>query len=228
MNQPAMIAIDGPAASGKSTVGLLVAQRLGYLYFDTGVMYRAITFLALQSQLDLSDEQAVGALAREVLIEIEPPTIDDGRQNDVRVGTEDITWKIRDATVNANVSRIAAQPAVREALTRQQQRIARRGQIVMVGRDIGTVVMPNAPLKIYLDASVEERAKRRYNEMIARGKSGDFEQLLAAMRKRDHIDSTRATAPLRAAEDAHIIITDHLPVQAVIEKILILAQDTLG
>ncbi len=228
MSQSEMIAIDGPAASGKSTVGLHIAQQLGYLYFDTGVMYRAITFLALQSKLDLSDEQAVGALARDVLIEIEPPTIEDGRQNDVRVGTEDITWKIREASVNANVSRIAAQPAVRTALTKQQQRIGERGRIVMVGRDIGTVVMPNAPLKIYLDASVEERATRRYNEMIARGKSVDFDQLLTTMRKRDHIDSTRATAPLRAAEDAHLIMTDHLPIQTVIEKILILAQDTLS
>jgi len=224
MTQPSTIAIDGPAASGKSTVGQLIAERLGYLYFDTGVMYRAITFLALQYELDLSDEQAVGALAREVLIEIEPPTIDDGRQNDVRVGTQDITWKIREPAVNANVSKVAAQPAVRAALTKQQRRIGQRGQVVMVGRDIGTVVMPDAPLKIYLDASVEERAKRRYNEMTARGKSVDFEHLLATMRKRDHIDSTRATAPLRAAEDAHLIVTDHLPVQTVVEQIFALVK----
>ena len=228
MTQPLTIAIDGPAASGKSTVGQLIAERLGYLYFDTGVMYRAITFLALNYELDLSDQQAVGALAREVLIEIDPPTVDDGRQNDVRVGTQDITWKIREADVSANVSKVAAQPAVRAALTRQQQRIGQRGQVVMVGRDIGTVVMPNAPLKIYLDASVEERAKRRYKEMTGRGKTVDFDHLLAAMRKRDHIDSTRATAPLRAAEDAHLIVTDHFPIEAVVEQILVLAQDMLG
>lgn len=228
MTQPLTIAIDGPAASGKSTVGQLIAERLGYLYFDTGVMYRAITFLALQHQLDLSDEQAVGRLAREILIEIEPPTVDDGRQNDVRVGKQDITWNIREAAVNKNVSNVAAQAAVRAALTKQQQRIGQRGEVVMVGRDIGTVVMPDAPLKIYLDASVEERARRRYNEMIARGKSVDFEQLLATMRKRDHIDSTRATAPLCAAQDAHLIVTDHLPVQTVIEQIFALAQNALG
>ena len=225
--QPLIIAIDGPAASGKSTVGQQVAEQLGFLYFDTGVMYRAVTFLALQNQLDLSDEEAVGTLARDIIIEIEPPTVADGRQYTVRVGDQDITWKIREHSVNTNVSPVAAQPAVRAALTEQQRRIGRRGQVVMVGRDIGTVVMPEAPLKIYLDASVEERASRRYKEISERGKQINFDTLLAGMRKRDHIDSTRATAPLRAAEDAHIIYTDDMSVQMVIEVVLALAKNVL-
>ncbi|MGB0384657.1 MAG: (d)CMP kinase [Ardenticatenaceae bacterium] len=227
-HQPLTIAIDGPAASGKSTVGQQVAEQLGFLYFDTGVMYRAVTFLALQHKLDLSDEQAVGTLAQETLIEIEPPSVADGRQYTVRVADQDITWKIREHSVNTNVSQVAAQPAVRTALTEQQRRIGSRGRVVMVGRDIGTVVMPDAPLKIYLDASVEERARRRYKEVTERGPQVDFESLLATMRKRDHIDSTRATAPLRAAEDAHRIHTDDMSLQEVIEAIVKLANQDLA
>lgn len=216
------IAIDGPAAAGKSTVGEQLAQHLGYLYFDTGVMYRAITFVALKNKLDLADDQTVGELAQNTIIEIEEPSaeITDGRQYTVRVGEQDITWQIRTPQVSANVSEVAAHPTVRAALIEQQRRIGQGGQVVMVGRDIGTVIMPDAPLKIYLDASVEERARRRYKEMQQRGQEGSFESVLTAMRKRDERDSTRATAPLRAASDAHILNSDGKSVKEVIQEIL--------
>lgn len=228
--QPAIIAIDGPAASGKSTVGDLLAARLDYLYFDTGIMYRAITWAVLYEGADPADEDAVGEVAGRVQIDIEPPANDcqDGRQCTVLVAGQDATWQIRTPRVDQNVSAVAANGAVRRALTKQQRRIAqqygsgreeKRG-IVMVGRDIGTVVVPDAPLKIYLSASDVERARRRYNEQLERGKEVALEQVLADIRRRDQFDSQRALAPLRPAEDAVVIDTTNLSAKAVVEKIL--------
>lgn len=222
--RPMTIAIDGPAASGKSTVGQAVAQRLGYLFFDTGAMYRALTYLALEQKLDLSDGQALGALAEATPIEIEPPAeaTADGRQYTVRVGDQDITWEIRHHLVDLNVSEVAAHPRVRAALKQQQRRIGLRGRVVMVGRDIGTVVMPDAALKIYLDASVEERARRRYDEVTERGEPAIYDTLLDAMRERDHRDASRAEAPMRPAPDAHHLDSDHRTVEQIIQEILAL------
>ncbi len=140
------IAIDGPAASGKSTLGKLLADRLGYLYFDTGVMYRAATLAAMQKNLDLSDESAISALAREIQIDVQPPTLQDERPNDVLLDGVDVTWEIRDISVERNVSQVSAYPEVRKELTEQQRRIGERGNVVMIGRDIGTVVMPAAQI----------------------------------------------------------------------------------
>lgn len=219
------IAIDGPVASGKSVVGERVAHELGYLYFDTGAMYRAITFLALQHKLDLSSSDEVGRLAEECVIEFEAPTpaTDDGRQYTVRVGEQDITWQLREPSVERHVSQVAAYPRVRTSLKQQQRRIGQRGKVVMVGRDIGTVVMPDAPLKIYLDASVEVRARRRYEQKRQQGKDTNFERILADLRQRDHRDSTRAIDPLRPAEDAQHIYTDGLSIDEVVAEILRLA-----
>ena len=210
MGTPNIIAIDGPAASGKSTLAEQLARSLEYLYFDTGIMYRAITWVALQRRVAIDDERSVTNLADNVAIDVTPPSIDDGRKYDVIVAGEDITWDIRRPEVDAVVSIVSAYPGVRSALSAQQRRIGLRGRVVMVGRDIGTVVLPEADLKIYLDASVEERARRRYLELRARGNSPKFDDILAAMRLRDEIDSTRDVAPLRPADDAVIVDSDDM------------------
>lgn len=223
---PSTIAIDGPAASGKSTIGHALAQRLGYLYFDTGVVYRAVTWLALSRGVSISDEATVAHLAQTVPIDVKAPVgATDGRLATVLAGGDDVTWAVRQPQVEANVSPIAAYASVREALKAQQRRIGHAGRVVMVGRDIGTVIMPDADLKIYLDASLEERARRRCEEDWARGLSVSYQDVLAAMRRRDTYDSSRAAAPLRAAPDARIVDSTHLSVSEVLDLILALIAD---
>jgi cytidylate kinase len=219
MSIPTIIAIDGPAASGKSTVAQKLAERLGYLYFDTGVMYRAATLAALRRLGSVQDEQAVSELVEAIRIDVRQPSQPDGRLMDVILDDEDITWAIRQPEVDANVSVVSAYAAVRKAMTMQQRLVGQRGAVVMVGRDIGTVVFPEAELKIYLDASVEERARRRHEESQQRGGCTSYEEILASMRRRDQIDSTRAIAPLRPAQDAVIVNTDGLDVSAVLEQV---------
>jgi CMP/dCMP kinase len=221
MPQPKTIAIDGPAASGKSTVAQQLAEKLTYLYFDTGVMYRAVTFAALERLGSVADEQKVTALAEEIAIDVHPPSTQDGRMYDVLVDGKDVTWEIRTVEVEANVSQVSAYPGVRKELALQQRRIGLRGTVVMVGRDIGTVVLPEAELKIYLDASVEIRACRRFEELRSRGGENRYEDILEAMKRRDQIDSHRAVSPLRPADDARIINTDCLSVEDVLKQILI-------
>jgi cytidylate kinase len=225
--KPSTIAIDGPAASGKSTIGELLAQRLEYLYLDTGAMYRAVTWVALEQGIDIADEEAITALAESIEINITRPAVDDGRQYTVYANGQDITWEIRRPEADANVSPVSAYPGVRQALTDQQRRIGRQGRIIMMGRDIGTVVLPDADLKIYLEATVEERARRRHREILERGEEADYEEILAAMRRRDKIDSEREAAPLRPADDAVIIDTTELGIAEVLAKVeeLIWARD---
>jgi cytidylate kinase len=217
--KPSKIAIDGTVASGKSTIGGLLAERLGYLYLDTGAMYRAVTWVALKRGLDIADEEAITALAEAIKIEVVPPTVEDGRQYTVYADGEDVTWQIRRQEVDANVSPVSAYVGVRRALTAQQRRIGQRGRVVMVGRDIGTVVMPDADLKIYLDASVEERARRRYLELVEKGEPANYDDVLIAIEKRDAFDSGRKEAPLQPADDAFIIDTTGLSVEEVLEKV---------
>jgi len=223
-NPPSIIAIDGPAASGKSTLGLRLASALGYLFFDTGVMYRAVTWLALNHDMNLHDEAAISALAEKMQIDVAPASRSDGRACDVLVAGSDITWETRLPNVEANVSAVSAYRGVREALSGQQRRIGKRGRVVMVGRDIGTVVLPDADLKIYLDATAEERAQRRYDEIIARGGTADHQDILAKVIERDRIDSTRAVAPLKAAQDAIVINTNKLTADEVFEQALALCK----
>jgi cytidylate kinase len=214
------IAIDGPSASGKSTVAERLARQLGYLYFDTGVMYRAVTLAAMQRLGRVDDEVDVTRLAEVVRIDVNPPSREDGRMYDVLLDGVDVTWDIRSTEVEANVSPVSAYPGVRKAMTLQQRRIGQRGNVIMVGRDIGTVVLPDAQLKIYLDASVEERARRRYVELLQRGKEVVYADILDAMRRRDQIDSTRAVAPLRPADDAVMVNSDGMNAEEVASKIL--------
>jgi cytidylate kinase len=219
-SDPVIITIDGPAGSGKSTIGKLVAEELDYLYFDTGVMYRAVAFAAISTGINTRDEESVTHLAEVVGIDLKPPTVKDGRDNDVLLDDKDVTWEIRSPSVDANVSIVAAYPEVRRALGEKQRQIGLQGKVVMVGRDIGTVILPEADLKIYLDASIEERANRRYQELINRGEEVEYESILSTLRERDRIDSTREIAPLKPAGDAVVVDTDRLNIQEVFTKVL--------
>jgi CMP/dCMP kinase len=219
MSAPSIIAIDGPAASGKSTVAEKVAVELNYLYFDTGVMYRAVTLAALRELKTVQDEGAVCHLGERVQIDVRPASSGDGRLYDVLLDGEDVTWAIRQPDVDRNVSQVSAYPGVRRAMTEQQRRIGHRGNVIMVGRDIGTVVFPDAGLKVYLDASVEERARRRFEEGKQRNQTVTYAEILEAMKRRDQMDSNRAIAPLRPADDAIIINTDGMEIEAVVAQV---------
>lgn len=220
-----IIAIDGTAGSGKSTIGKLLADYLNYLFVDTGVMYRAVTLIALEKGIDISDELQVSHLAEGLDISIAVPSVDDGRDCDVIIGDRDVTWDIRSAAVDNHVSMVAAFPGVRNILSKKQREIGLQGDVVMMGRDIGTVILPEADLKIFLEASLEERANRRYRERVARGEKVDYESILSVMRERDQIDSNRDVAPLVAAADAIVIDTDGLSIDEVFNKILALRKN---
>lgn len=213
------ITLDGPAASGKSTLGERLAKSLNFMYLDTGVMYRAVTLAAIKKNIDISDEMMVTKVAEEMDLDIHPATIEDGRSNDIILDGYDVTWEIRLPDVESNVSQVSAYKGVRIAMTEKQREIGSRGKIVMVGRDIGTVVLPEAEIKLYLDASVEERAKRRYLELVKRGKEVSFESVLDDLKRRDNIDSSREIAPLRPAEDAIMIDSDNMNAEEVFEYI---------
>ena len=216
-----ILAIDGPAGAGKSTVVRRVAQVLGLLYLDTGAMYRAVTWLTLQSGIAIDDEAAIAELASRCEIEIsgDPAAVS------VRINGQDVTQAIRSLEVTSQVSAIAAQLFVRQELVRRQQAYGRRGGIVMDGRDIGTHVFPDAELKIFLTASVEERARRRQQDLIAQEQEISLAELEQAIAERDHKDSTRDFAPLRKAADAIEIQTDDLNINEVTAKIVSLYRE---
>lgn len=217
MPKPATIAIDGPVAVGKNAIGSLLAKRLGYHFVDTGAMYRAITWLALERGLDWEDEKALGELAVEANIEL-------GSQA-VFVNGCDVSLEIRDEKVEKGVSIVARHSGVRRALVAKQQQMAQGGQVVMAGRDIGTVVLPHAGLKLYLAASAEERARRRYVELAQGGKEADYEVVLAELKMRDKLDSERELAPLQITSDAKIVNTDGLSLEQVLTEIVSIIED---
>jgi cytidylate kinase len=210
------VAIDGPAAAGKSTVAKKVAHKLGYVYIDTGAMYRALTWKALQNGLDLDNEQAVHHLLMETTIKLDMK--DDGQH--VIVDQEDVSDAIRNQEVTNNVSFVAKHGMVREEMVKRQQQLAEKRGVVMDGRDIGTHVIPDAEVKIFMIASVEERAERRHKENLEKGFPSDLSELKEEIRKRDEIDSQREVAPLVKAEDAVEIDTTSLTIDEVVERIL--------
>ncbi len=218
--KPQLIAIDGPVAVGKSSVGSLLARRLSYVFFDTGMMYRAFTWKVLKSGISIKNEQNLCQLANTTKFDFVPlqgcylsPIIDD----------EDVSSKLLRPEVEAHVSLVSKIVGVRQTLILEQRKLAQRGKVVMAGRDIGTVVLPWADLKIFLTASAEERTRRRYKELLERGENSNQEIVLADLRKRDENDINRTISPLRPAEDAIIIDTEKLSLEQVVDKIYTLA-----
>ena len=221
-----VVAMDGPAASGKSTVAQLVAEQLNYLFLDTGCMYRAATLAALNAGIDVLDETAVTQLAQQLKLDILPAAHEkDGRHYTVLLNQKDVTWDIRSPEVDKNVSQVSSYLGVRQEMVQRQREFGKRGNVIMVGRDIGTVVMPNAPLKLYITASAEERARRRWHDRQEQGHADTYETILADVERRDKIDSNRQHSPLRPAEDAIIIDTTSTAVTDIIQNIVHLIQN---
>lgn len=211
-----VVALDGPGSSGKSSVGAAAARELGYRFCDTGLLYRAVTWLALERGVDLADGPALTALVDEVRLAPDP----DGRLDRVLVGGHDVSGRIRTAGIDERVSEVARVPAVREALLGRQRALADAGGIVMAGRDIGTVVLPDAEVKLYLDASAEERARRRAAERGLAPDDPESLRILEELRRRDGLDSSRPVAPLRAAPDAIHVVTDGLALEQTVALVV--------
>ncbi|WP_338749715.1 (d)CMP kinase [Bacillus sp. FJAT-52991] len=224
MTKRIQIAIDGPAAAGKSTVAKIIAEKLSYIYIDTGAMYRALTYKALQQQVAPENEHDLLQLLHQLEIVLKPG--ESGQQ--VFVDEHDVTNDIRTNEVTNTVSFVAKHPLVREEMVKRQQAFAKDGGVVMDGRDIGTHVLPNAEVKIFLKASTEERAKRRYNENISKGIPSDLEKLKEEIALRDQIDSERAAAPLKKADDATELDTTSLTIDDVVEKIMAVVKEEKG
>jgi cytidylate kinase len=204
-------------ASGKTAVGLALARELGYRLVDTGMMYRALTYLALKHGIDLTDEASLIRLAEDAELKLGQPT-----ESDIATITaegEDITGRLRIPEVDRAVSVVSRIPGVRKAMVERQRALAREGRIIMLGRDIGTVVLPDAPVKVYLDASADERARRRYLELKEGGSERPFDEIREELLRRDEMDTNRHASPLRPADDAVVIDTDRLTLQEVIERV---------
>ena len=215
------IAIDGPAAVGKSTMGKLIARELGYTYIDTGAIYRAITWKVLKNNIDINDENMISNLVSDITITIERANCKS--LNDyyhIFVDGEDVTKKIRDPRIDQNVSQIARLPKIRKQLINLQRKLAEKGNIVMEGRDIGSVILPQADIKLYFTASEEERIKRRYKELIDKGYNLDYEEVKKQIVQRDEIDSKRKYAPLIRAKDAILIDSTEKSIEEVKDEIL--------
>ncbi|KAA6455079.1 (d)CMP kinase [Bacillus atrophaeus] len=219
MEKKLSIAIDGPAAAGKSTVAKIVAEKRSYVYIDTGAMYRAITYVALKESADLTDEKMLSELLKKTTIEL--ITSKEGQK--VLVNGNDVTEDIRKDEVSNQVSIVAKHRSVREEMVRRQQLLGDKGGVVMDGRDIGTHVLPNAEVKIFLLASVEERANRRFEENVKKGYDVNYETLIEEIARRDKLDSEREVSPLRKADDAVEIDTTSLSIDEVAGRILEIA-----
>jgi cytidylate kinase len=218
--KPQLIAIDGPVAVGKSSVGLRLANRLGYIFFDTGMIYRAFTWKVLKSGISLEDEQELCHLATMTKFDFIPSK--EGALS-LFVDGEDVLSKLLCPEIEELVAPIAKVAGVRQAMVSQQRELAERGRVVMAGRDIGTVVLPWAELKIFLTASTEERARRRYKELLERGENSSLEIVLTDLKKRDEMDINRTISPLKPAEDAVILNTENVSLEQVVDKMYTLA-----
>lgn len=214
-----IVAIDGPSGAGKSTVGRSVAARLGYLYIDTGAMYRAAALAAKRAGLDLIDDEAVERFCEGLDIGFGKPSGDSGKGAPVMLDGEDVSQKIRTEEIGMLASRFSAHPALRRRLTELQRSLGEQGGVVMEGRDIGTVVFPDAEAKFFLSASLDERARRRYEELRAKDEPAGFESVREEMEKRDRQDASREQAPLRRAEDAREIDSTNLSIDEVVGQI---------
>ena len=215
MPEKIRIAIDGPAASGKSTTARLLAQKLGYLYIDTGAMYRAATLSVLRAGINVHDEQAVVEHVKKIKITLK---IVNGIQRTF-LNDEDVSDQIRTPEINQVISIISSYPGVRKVLIEQQRELAKHGGVVMDGRDIGTVVLPDAEVKVFLVASLEERARRRQLDLERQGIKMDLEEIKKEIANRDRLDSSRAQSPLKKAQDARELDTTHLSIRQQVEKI---------
>ena len=213
-----IIAIDGPAGSGKSTIAKIVAEKLSFRYIDTGSMYRSVAWKSLQKKITLGDEDAVANIARETKIELVP------RENgqSVFIDGEDITSQLKEETISRGAAIVAAQPAIREIMTAKQRELGKQGEVVMDGRDIGTVVFPQADKKFFMDADPEERGRRRFTELKDKKQiaNADLATVIEQVKQRDHEDRNRKIAPLKKAEDAILIDTTHLSIDEVVEQIM--------
>ena len=203
MSRPVVIAIDGPVASGKTSVGKLLAKELHYRFLDTGIMYRALTWLAQEQGIQMEDDDALGRLARQTKM-----SLDEQDEGAVLIDGRRLSAELRQSEVDRAVSLVARVPDVRTALVEGQREIARSGGIVVVGRDVGTVVLPDAGLKVYLMASVAVRARRRYDELVRQGQEVKYDAVMKELEARDELDTGRATSPLRPAADAFLLDTD--------------------
>ena len=218
--KPKLIAIDGPVAAGKSSVGLLLAKKLGYLFFDTGIMYRAFTGKAIRQGIPLGDEDELSRLAGMTKFDFVPSK--EGYLSP-RIDGEDVSPDLMRLEVEEKVSTVSRVAGVRQAMVAAQRKLAKRGGVVMAGRDIGTVVLPRAELKIFLTAPVEARAQRRYRELSERGRKVSYDTILADLQKRDDDDCRRTVSPLKPAADAVILDTENLALEEVVDKIYALA-----
>ena len=223
MQKKIRIAIDGPAASGKSTTARLLSKKLGYLYIDTGAMYRAATLAVLRAGVDVHDEQAVERCLRENKIGLRLV----GGEQRTLLNDEDVSDLIRTPEINQVISIIASYPGVRQTLIEQQRALAKEGGVVMDGRDIGTVVLPDAELKVFLIAGLEERARRRQKDLARQGIEMSLDEIKKEIARRDKLDSERALGPLRQAEDARVLDTTHLTIDEQVDIIYRWAQEIL-
>lgn len=222
MSQPFQIAIDGPVAAGKGTISRLVAQRLGFLYVDTGAMYRVTAYLAVQNDAAFTDEETLVKLIKACKLEMRNPTEEerDGRLTTVLVDGDDVSWKIRTEEVSAGSSKVAVLPQVRATLVKKQQEIAATTDVVMEGRDITYRVLPDAQLKIYLTAGDVVRAKRRHVQLQTRGEDITFQEVYRELLQRDKQDTERATDPLKIVPEAWVIDSSDLSIEQVIDMIV--------
>ena len=219
------IAIDGPAGAGKSTVARKLAEQLNYLYIDTGAMYRAVAYYALEKGVDLDDQEQISRLAGEIEVSL---AYDSERRLKVFCNGVEISDKIRTQAVSQSVSKVAKVPAVRVRLVELQRRMAVRGGVVMDGRDIGSVVLPDAQLKFFITASIEQRTRRRMKELKEQGCPVNFDELKAEILQRDKIDSSRENSPLVRVPDAILVDTSDMAVEEVVREILSISRKRLG